>query len=226
MGIAGSIGKALAPQVQKLAPEMTANFVHEALNRAINGVGPLPAAADAADKQLAEQHGDVEAAIHEVIENHVRYAGAQGFATNLGGLVTAAMTIPANIAGLAMLQCRMVAGIAHLRGYDLQDSRVRNAILTCMLGEDAVTSLVKKRKLPAPPMAIATAPTHDPALDRLIAAEVTSELLTKVAGKRVATTIGRRVPVVGGLVGAGADGYSTWQIGRYADRELLARTRR
>ena len=226
MGIAGSIGKALAPQVQKLAPEMTANFVHEALNRAINGVGPLPAAADAADKQLAEQRGDVEAAIHEVIENHVRYAGAQGFATNLGGLVTAAMTIPANIAGLAMLQCRMVAGIAHLRGYDLQDARVRNAILTCMLGEDAVTSLVKKRKLPAPPMAIATAPTHDPALDRVIAAEVTSELLTKVAGKRVATTIGRRVPVVGGLVGAGADGYSTWQIGRYADRELLARTRR
>jgi hypothetical protein len=226
MGIAGSIGKALAPRVQKLAPEMTANFVHEALNRAINGVGPLPAAADAADKQLAEQRGDVDAAIHEVIENHVRYAGAQGFATNLGGLVTAAMTIPANIAGLAMLQCRMVAGIAHLRGYDLQDARVRNAILTCMLGEDAVTSLVKKRKLPAPPMAIATAPTHDPALDRVIAAEVTSELLTKVAGKRVATTIGRRVPVVGGLVGAGADGYSTWQIGRYADRELLARTRR
>jgi hypothetical protein len=226
MGIGGSIGKALAPQVQKLAPEMTANFVHEALNRAINGVGPLPAAAKAADKQLEEQHGDVEAAIHEVIENHVRFAGAQGFATNLGGLVTAAVTIPANIAGLAMLQCRMVAGIAHLRGYDLQDPRVRNAILTCMLGEDAVTSLVRKRKLPAPPMAIATAPTHDPALDRTIAAEVTSELLTKVAGKRVATTIGRRVPVVGGLVGAGADGYSTWQIGRYADRELLARTRR
>ena len=32
--------------------------------------------------------------MHEVIENHVRYAGAQGFVTNLGGLVTAAVTIP------------------------------------------------------------------------------------------------------------------------------------
>jgi hypothetical protein len=60
----------------------------------------------------------------------------------------------------------------------------------------------------------------------VMAAEVTSELLTKVAGKRVATTIGRRVPVVGGLVGMGADGYSTWQIGRYADRELRPRTLR
>ena len=226
MGIGGSLGKALAPQVQRMAPEFTANFVHEALSRAIHGVGPLPGAAAAADKQLEEQGGDVNAAIHEVIENHVRYAGAQGFATNLGGIVTAAVTIPANIAGLAMLQCRMVAGIAHLRGYDLADPRVHNAVLTCMLGEDAVRSLVKKKKLPAPPMAIATAPAHDPHLDRVIAAEVTSELLTKVAGKRVAVTVGRRVPVVGGLFGAGADGFSTWKIGRYADRELLPRTLR
>ena len=47
-----------------------------------------------------------------------------------------------------------------------------------------------------------------------------------MAGKRLAITVGRRVPVVGGLVGAGADGYATWQIGRYADRELLPRARR
>jgi len=226
MGIGGSLGKALAPQVQKMAPEMTANFVREALSRAVNGVGPLPGAAAAAEKQLREQDGDVEAAIHEVIENHVRYSGGQGFATNLGGLVTAALTIPANIAGLAMLQARMVAGIAHLRGYDLADPRVRNAVLMCMLGEDTVTSLVRKKKLPAPPMAIATAPAHDPHLDNIIAAEVTSELLTRVAGKRIATTVGRRVPVIGGLVGAGADGYATWRIGRYADRELLPRPRR
>lgn len=223
MGIGGSLGKALAPQVQRLAPEMATGFVREALSRAIDGVGPFPGAAPAADKQLQEQRGDVDAAIHEVIENHVRWSGAQGFATNLGGLVTAAVTIPANIAGLAMLQARMVAGIAHLRGYDLTDPRVKNAVLTCMLGEETVRSLVRKRELPAPPMAIATAPAHDPHLDTVVAAEVTSELLTKVAGKRVATTIGRRVPVVGGLVGAGADGLATWKIGRYAERELLQR---
>jgi hypothetical protein len=226
MGIGGSLGKRLAPQVQRLAPDLTAGFVHEALMRAINGIGPLPAAAAAADKQLAEQHGDVELAVHEVIENHVRYAGAQGFATNIGGLVTAALTIPANISGLALIQCRLVAGIAHLRGYPLDDPRTHNAILACILGEDRVSSLVRKRKLPAPPMAIATAPTHDPHLDKLIAAEVTSELLTRVAGKRIATTVGRRVPVVGGLVGAGADAYATWQIGRYADRELRPRNLR
>jgi len=226
MGIASSIGKALAPNVGRVAPDLTANFVREALQRAINGVGPLPGAARAAEKQLKERRGNVDEAIHEVIENHVRYAGAQGFVTNIGGLVTAALTIPANITGLAILQCRMVAGIAHLRGYDLDDPRVRNAILACMLGEDSVASLITKRKIPAPPMAIATAPAHDEHLDKVMAAEVTSALLTKVAGKRVVTTVGRRVPVVGGLIGGGADAYATWQIGRYADRELLSRTPR
>ena len=226
MSVKSNVGKRLAPRITSLAPDLTTSFVREALNRAILGAGPLPPAAKAADKQLAEQKGDVGKAVHEVIENHVRYAGAQGFVTNIGGLVTAALTIPTNITGLALIQCRMVAGIAHLRGYDLQDPRVRNAILTCILGEDSVNSLVKKKKLPAPPMALATAPAHDPDLDRIISAEVASELITKVAGKRLAMTVGRRVPVVGGVVGAGADGYATWRIGRYADRELLPRSTR
>jgi uncharacterized protein (DUF697 family) len=226
MGIGGDIGKALAPQLQKVAPGLTANFVHEALHRAIHGVGPLQPAAQAADKQLREQHGNIERAIHEVIENNVRFAGAQGFVTNMGGLVTMALTVPANITGLAVLQCRMVAGIAHLRGYDLTDPRVKDAVLTVMLGEDTVKRLVRRKDLPSTPMGIATAPVHDPDLDRVIGAEVASELITRVAGKRMAATVSRRVPVVGGLVGASADAYATWQIGRYADRELLSRIQR
>ena len=226
MGIGSTLGKGMVPHVTKVAPELSANFVHESLRRAINGVGPLPPAAVAADRQLVEQGGDVERAVHEVIENHVRYAGIQGFATNVGGLMVAAFAIPANITGVALIQCREVAGIAHLHGYDLDDQLVRDAILACLLGEDSVRSLIRKKKLPSTPMGIATAPAYDPHLDTIIANEVTSELLARVAGKRVATAVGRRVPVVGGLVGAGTDAYQTWQIGRYADRELLQRPRR
>ena len=213
-------------RLTELAPGLTAAFVREALHRAIHGVGPLPPAAAAADKQLKEQKGHVERAIHEVIENHVRYAGAQGFLTNLGGLTTMAYMVPANITGLALVQSRMVAGIAHLRGYDLTDPRVRNAVLVSMLGEEAVQELVRAQKIPAPPMALATAPAFDPGLDRVISAEVAADLVAKVAGKRVAGSAARRIPLVGGLVGAGADGYATWRVGRYADRELLPLSRR
>jgi uncharacterized protein (DUF697 family) len=226
MSIGGNVGKRLAPRITQVAPEMTNNFVREALNRAILGVGPLPAAAVSARKQLEDEHGNVDRAVRQVIEQHVRYAGAQGFVTNLGGLVTAVVAVPAHITRLALIQCRMIAGIADLRGYDLADPRVRNAILTCLLGKDDVDRLVKKKKLPAPPMALATAPAHDPDLERLITAEVASELIARVAGKRLATTIGRRVPIIGGLVGLSADAYATWRVGRYADKELLPRARR
>src|SRR6478752_959028 len=138
MSASSSIGKRLAPHIPDALPGLTTAFVREALHRAIHGVGPLPPAAHAAEKQLAEQRGHVERAIHEVIENHVRYAGAQGFVTNLGGLAMMTVMVPANISGLALVQCRMIAGIAHLRGYDLTDPRVKNAVLVCLLGEDTV----------------------------------------------------------------------------------------
>jgi len=223
MGLKNTVGRQLAPRIQEMAPGLTSGFVREALNRAIDGIGPLNPAAKAADKQLAEQKGDVDRAIHEVIENNVRIAGAQGFATNVGGLVTMAIAIPANITGLAVIQCRMVAGIAHLRGHDLSDPRVRNAILAMLLGEDQVKDLVKRKKIPTTPMALATAPAHDPTIDGAISAVVATDIITRVAGKRLATTVGRRIPVVGGVVGASADGFATWKIGRYADRELLPR---
>lgn len=221
--VAGQAARALVPKLTEFAPGLTSSFVREALHRAIVGVGPLPPAAHAAEAQLREQHGDVDKAIHEVIENHVRYAGLGGLLTNIGGLITATVVAPANITGLALIQCRMVAGIAHLRGYDLEDPRVRNAILVTVLGEDSVKKMVKKLQLPAPPMALATAPSHDPALDQVITSAVATDLISRVIGKRLATTVGKRVPVVGGLVGAGVDGYGTWKVGRYADRELLPR---
>lgn len=225
-GLAVEAARQIAPRVTQLAPGLTQSFVREALHRAIAGVGPLPPAAQAAEAQLREQHGNVDRAAREVIRNHVAYAGVEGLATNLGGLVTAAIVAPANIAGLALIQCRMVAGIAHLRGYDLDDPRVRNAILETVLGEETVVRMVKKHQLPAPPMAVATAPQHDPALDQTISTVLANELIGRVIGKRIATTVGKRVPVVGGAVGLVADGWSTWRVGRYADREFLPRALR
>jgi len=230
MGMAGTAGKLVgqhvAPRVPRLAPDLTHSFVREALHRAIHGVGPLPPAALAADRQLAEQHGHVGRAVGEVIDNHVRYAGAQGLLTGLGGVVTATLTIPANLAGLALVQARMVAGIAHLHGYDLDDPRVRNAVLTCMLGRQVVDERIREHALPGPPMAIATAPVHDPDLDRVLTAEVASDLIQRVGGKRLAITIARRTPIVGGAFGMGADGWATWRVGRYAAGELRPRIRR
>ena len=93
-------------------------------------------------------------------------ASAQGFVTNIGGVATLPVAIPANIAGVAIVQMRMVAAIAHLRGYDLNDNRVRTALVMCLLGGEQVANRIAAGQLPTSPMAVATAPMFDPELDR------------------------------------------------------------
>lgn len=205
------------PRLPVPAPDLNASFVDEALHRAIHGVRPLAAATVVADNAR-----DVDA----IIDDHIRLAGAQGMLTSVGGVFTAMVMVPANITGLALLQLRMVAAIAHRRGYDLDDPRTRNAVLACLLGEDKVDELVAARKIPAPPMALATAPVLDPDIARVLAAEVTAELAARVGGKRAAIAAVRKVPLVGGIVGMGADGLATYQVGAYAAEELRPRSRR
>ncbi|TIC82720.1 EcsC family protein [Nocardioides sp. GY 10127] len=221
--LAASVGKRLAPKVTSVAPGLTSTFVRQALERAIAGIGPLPGAAAAATAALDQHGGDVEKAVRKVTEDHVRYAGAQGFVTNLGGLVTSTVLVPANISGLALVQTRMLAVIAHLRGYDLSDLRTKNAVLALLIGEERVDRLVEEKELPGPPMALATAPATDRVFHEQLGTMVATELVTRMVGKRAAIVVGRRVPFLGGVVGLGADGYSTWKVGRYAERELLAR---
>ena len=220
------IGRQLAPRITDLAPGLTTSFVREALHRAIDGVGPLAPAREAAEKHAAPSStASVEKAVKEVVDQHIRLAGASGFATNIGGLVTMAVTVPANLTGIALIQCRMVAAVAHLRGYDLADPRVHNAILVTVLGEDdrrpagARRRCCRRRRWRWPPRRCTTR-----AIDALVSAEVARDLVARVTGRRVATTIGRRVPGLGGVVGMAADGWATYKVGDYAERELLPRT--
>lgn len=224
-GLGRRLGTKLAPKVTSAAPQLTSTAVLKALDGAIRGVSRLPGAAAAADAALAKHHGDTERAIHHLIERHVRYAGAQGFLTNIGGLTTLAVAIPANLAGLALVECRLIASILHVRGWDLERVQTRNAILACLLGPDALNVELKKKRIPGPPNDLLTATSVDPSLTTYLANAVATELITRATGTRVATTVGRRVPILGGAVGAGSDGYATWKLGRFVDREVYAAKR-
>ncbi len=223
MGVRANVAKKAGMSV---APTMASGYVRTMLDKAIDGIGPLRSAAASADSKLVDAGGDVELAVQALVRLHVGLAGVQGFVTNLGGVAALAVSIPANVVGVTLVQCHLIAGIAHLRGYDLEDPRVRNAILTCILGEDAVRDLVRTSSIPSSPMGLATSPVHDPMLDELISREVTTDLVARTAGRRAVTMVGRRVPLLGGVVGGGSDALTTWQIGQYATRELRDRNLR
>jgi uncharacterized protein (DUF697 family) len=225
-GVARFVASSLAPAAQRLAPQAAAGVLRQVLEIAIDGYQRFPGAEQLAESKLARFDGDHELAIDAVIDQHIRLAGVQGFVTSIGGLVTLPVALPANMTGLAVVQARMVAAIAHLRGYDLGDPRVRTAVITCMLGEDGVADRLRKSSLVTSPLAIATAPVFDPILDRQVAGEVVAELIARISGKRMALTVTRRVPLLGGAVGAGVDGWSTYRVGQYADKSLVRRTYR
>ncbi|WP_040159482.1 EcsC family protein [Nigerium massiliense] len=205
-------------------PEMGGNVLRQLLDVAVNGAGKVPGAKPAAAKALAK-HGSVDAAIDSLVSTHLRLATAQGFVTNLGGVVTAIVGLPVNLAGVAVTQIRMVATIAHLRGYDIDDPRVRTAMTLCLLGESGVKTLVERGVLPTTPMAIATAPVFDASLDSLVSEQVFAEMVGRLGGRRAAVQIVRRVPLVGGGVSGVLDAWHTNSIGDYAKQQFVTRRR-
>lgn len=209
VGIAGAIGGQIGKRV---APSAGSQLVRNILERAIDGAGPIPGAAASGESAVRKAGGDTDRAIAALIRQHLRLAGAQGFLTNIGGLITTAVTMPLNIAGLIVVQCHLAAAILHVRRYDLQSPAVRDAVLVCLLDREARASLAKSTGLTMTPAALATG-DPDPEVQAEIARAVTGQLLALSGGKQVARFVARRIPVLGGVVGGLGDAWSTRQIG-------------
>ncbi|MGH9261828.1 MAG: EcsC family protein, partial [Acidimicrobiales bacterium] len=205
---------------RRAAPAVASRGVRQFLSKAVDGFPGFPGAREIARKHLARTH-DVDAAVKAVIDQHVRLAGAQGFVTNLGGVVTLAISIPTNLVGLAILHVRMVAAIAHLRGYENSAPQVRAAALMTLLGEDGVRDAIKDKDLDSHPhdFAVGAGDIDAATLDK-ITAQVTQALVTRIGGKNATLTITRRVPIIGGAISAGVDALATHSVGRYADKEF------
>lgn len=204
------------------AENLSADVFHQILELAITGKSALAGAKTIAKQQL-EKYGDPEAAVRAIVNQHLALAGGQGFATNWGGLLMSVVTVPANLAASAFVQARMVAAVAHLRGYELADPRVRTAILMCMLGPSAGADLVSKGQLPSSPLVVATAPVFDDHLDGAVSKALLERALSSVGGKRFGVMIARGIPFVGGGVGAAVDLWSTRLIANHTLDELPSR---
>lgn len=204
------------------AENMSADVFHQILELAITGRSALAGAKTIAKQQL-EKCGHPEEAIRTLVNQHLALAGGQGFATNWGGFLVSIVTIPANIAASAFVQARMVAAIAHLRGYELSDPRVRTAILMCMLGPKSSSALIAQGVLPSSPMVVATAPVFDAALDGAVAKVLLERALGSVGGKRMGVMLAKGIPFVGGGVGAAVDAWSARAVARHALAELPSR---
>lgn len=191
------------------------------LNTGIDGVGPLGSAAEAAAAARTAA-GDTEGAIDKVVRSAVVGGGLGGFVTGLGGFVTMPVALPVNVLEFYVQATRMVGSIASLRGYDLTDTRVRTAVLLTLVGSDA-DDVLSQAGLSTGGGRVATmALRRMPPSAMMVVNKAVAFRLLRGVGGTVFRRLGRGVPVVGGVVGAGFDGWMMRGIARQARQEFPA----
>jgi EcsC protein family len=193
-------------------------MIEHLLDIGIDGKYPFDSARRVADVAMAD-HFDAESAIDALVRSHLRLCAVGGFVSNLGGFVVMPIALPANVLGFYLVATRMVAGIASSRGYDIRKPEVRTAILLALIGADA-DDLLKKAGYAS------TGRLANLAVQRLpgpvllaVNKGIEFRLLTQVFKKSL-TRLGKAVPVVGGVVGAGVDAYLLNRIADHARHEF------
>lgn len=213
-----------APEPEGPLDKAANAFIGRLMDLGINGVGPVDSVAQVTAKARRKHGTDVEKAIEEIVKDHVKLAGAGGFVTGIGGIVTMPVALPANVVGFYTLATRMVASIAELRGYDISTPGARAALVLALVGGDA-DDLISKAGLSAvnmtgsgrlARMAVSRMPK---AAAMMVNKAVAFRLLTNAGGKALGKLI-RFVPVAGGIVGAGLDGFLIKRIADHARREF------
>ena len=215
-----ALEQAREPQGEGALGGSAVKLVQNLLDTGIDGRGPFHSAAHVAREALAEHGGDVEKAVDEVIADHLKLAGANGFVTNLGGFATMVVALPANVFGFYALATRMSAAVATLRGYDLSQPEIRSAVLLSLVGADA-QDLLAKAGMVAPTGRLASLATQrlpGPAL-MVVNKAVGFRILTQT-GKGVFARFGKAVPFVGGAVGAGMDVWLMKQLAAHVRTEF------
>lgn len=151
----------------------------------------------------------------QLVRRHVAISGAAGFASGLGGWLTLPVVLPANLAGVAVIQLHMSASVAALAGKDLSDESVRDQVVSCLIG---VAPVDPERDAEQETMDRFGLKLAERGLNFVISntARLASWAGRKVVKGQVKKRLIRGVPFVGGVIGAVSDGYVTSQIARCA----------
>ena len=148
-------------------------------------------------------------------------ATTTGFVTGLGGGLTLPISLPASIFGVLATQLRMITGIACLGGYDVHDNQVRTMCYVCLCGNSAGKILKNVGVQASNKTAQSTLKRLPFSVIKRINQTVGHRLVTKF-GATGLINLGKVIPVVGGVVGAGFEGVTTKIIGSVAHKTFIS----
>ena len=192
-----------------------------AYDKAINGI-PGAETAEELGEDYKNESGSLDDHIDSLIRWQIAKCSASGFLSGLGGVVTLPIAVPANIASVLYVQIRMIAAIAHMRGYDVRSDQVKTLVYLSLVG-GAIKDVLKEvgvkigSKLTESAIKSISGKTLT-----AINQKVGFRLVTKF-GEKGAVNLGKAIPLIGGLIGGTVDGISTNVVGESAKKVFTER---
>ena len=207
------------PRDEGVLGNQATRLVQNILDLGIDGKGFFHSAERVAAHALA-QHHDPEAAVDAIVRSHITLGAASGFVTSVGGFITLPLALPTNVLGFYLIATRMTAAIAKVRGYDLRQEEIRTAVLLTLVGADA-EDLLKKAGMASPGGTLSNlAAQRLPGPAMMVIQKGVGFRLLATAGKNMFVRLGKIVPIVGGVIGAGLDGFMQHRVAVSAKREF------
>lgn len=188
-------------------------------DQAVEGV-PFLSSAEELEAPYMAGGGTKRRQANSLIRYQVAKAGTSGFLAGLGGLILMPVSVPANITSVIFIQVRMIAAVAHIGGYDIEDDRVRTLAYACLAGNE-IKDVVKDTGI------VIGTKMGTKAIERIsgetlkqINQRVGFRLVTKF-GQTGAVNLGKMVPLAGGIIGGGFDSVSTKIVGATARNTFI-----
>lgn len=183
--------------------------------QSLDGIDKVSEPVEELARDYMERYDSVDEAAQAFMQNQIKKCTVSGFVTGLGGLLTIPVTVPANIASVLYVQMRMIACLAYMGGYDVRSKEVKTLLYACLagvslnlilkelgakLGSERVDKLLDK----IPESSVPT-----------ISQKIYSQLAVKTGAKVGSGTLGKAIPLIGGVVGGALDYVETKRL---ADR--------
>jgi len=166
-------------------------------------------------EKYIRKSGSVDEAAVKLINSQIAKSTASGFVTGLGGILTIPVSLPVNLATVLYFQLRMIAGVAYMAGFDVHSTQVRSLTYMCLAG------LTMEQLLKNTGIKVGTRITKSVAaklpgkMTASINQKVGYRLFTKF-GNRSALSVGKAVPILGGVISGGIDMMETQMIAERA----------
>lgn len=196
------------------------NLLDSLYSKSIQGIPLISSPIEKMSDDYLQHNASIEDAAKDMINKQVIKCTTSGFITNLGGVITLPVAIPANVGSVMYVQMRMIACAAYMVGYDVHTDQVQTLVYACLAGV-SVMEVAKKAGIKIGQKGLENLIDKIPGKVLIaINQKVGFRMLTKF-GETGAINIGKAIPVVGGVIGGGFDFIDTKFIGNRAYNQFI-----